>query len=86
MRTAFFLWLAALVFCTSAWAGGRPDSLTVVSVDQESKTLVKSATGVWWPVQPKSSKVNFPRHAAKLHRGKAVFYGNNFDTTYLLLQ
>lgn len=65
MRTAFFLWLAALVFCASAWAGGRPDSLTVVSVDQESKTLVKSATGVWWPVQPKSSKVNFPRHAAK---------------------
>ena len=95
MRTAFFLWLAALVFCASAWAGGRPDSLTVVSVDQESKTLVKSATGVWWPVQPKSSKVKFPHHAAKadvvvwFHGGmtsgnceKGLVAGDDFSKLY----
>ena len=55
----------ALLFCVSAWAGGRPDSLTVQSIDQESKMFIRSATGVWWPAQPKSSKANFPRHAAK---------------------
>ena len=55
----------ALFFCISAWAGGRPDSLTVVSVDQGNRMLVKSATGVWWPEPPKSSKASFPRHAAK---------------------
>ena len=27
--------------------------------------FVKSATGVWWPPQPKSSKASFPHHAAK---------------------
>ena len=55
----------ALTCCVSAWAGGRPDSLTVQFVDQESRMFVKSATGVWWPPQPKSSKASFPHHAAK---------------------
>jgi pimeloyl-ACP methyl ester carboxylesterase len=49
----------ALLFCVSAFASGRPDSLTVVSVDQGNRLLVKSATGVWWP-EKKS-----PKQAAK---------------------
>lgn len=65
MRATFLPWLCALAFCTSAWALGRPDSLTVSYSDKESKALVKSATGVWWPAQPKSSKVKFTHHAAK---------------------
>lgn len=49
----------ALLLCVSVWAGGRPDSLTVLSVDQGNRTLVKSATGIWWP-EKKS-----PKQAAK---------------------
>ena len=55
----------ALLFCASAWASGKPDTLAVSFIDQESKMFVKSATGVWWPEPPKSSKASFPRHAAK---------------------
>ena len=55
----------ALLFCASAWASGRPDSLMVLSADQENRMFVRSATGIWWPERPKSSKASFPRHAAK---------------------
>ena len=46
----------ALLFCASAWAGGRPDSLTVKPFDQQSRTFVQSATGVWWPVKKSPGK------------------------------
>ena len=47
--------LAALLAFSLAFAS-NPDSLTVRSIDPEKKVFVSSATGVWWPAQPKSSK------------------------------
>jgi pimeloyl-ACP methyl ester carboxylesterase len=57
--------LLLFVLACCAWAAGTPDTLTVSFIDQESRMFVKSATGVWWPAQPKSSKASFPHHAAK---------------------
>ena len=45
----------ALLVAFSLVSAGSPDSLTVVSVDQEKKAFFKSATGIWWP----------PHHASK---------------------
>ena len=56
--------LASTFFPLVPWAG-KPDSLTVRSINQERRTFFNSATGVWWPAQPKSSRASFPRHAAK---------------------
>ena len=60
MRVVALLFL----FVAFVWAG-NPDSLTVRSINQESRTFFNSATGVWWPAQPKSSRASFPHHAAK---------------------
>ena len=57
--------LLAVLLAFSLASAAHPDSLTVRSVDPEKKVFVSSATGVWWPVQPKSSKASFPHHAAK---------------------
>ena len=47
--------LGALLAFSLALAA-NPDSLTVRSIDTEKKVFVSSATGVWWPAQPGSSK------------------------------
>ena len=48
--------LLAALFAFSLAFASNPDSLTVRFMDPEKKVFVSSATGVWWPAQPKSSK------------------------------
>jgi pimeloyl-ACP methyl ester carboxylesterase len=57
--------LLAALFAFSLASAGSMDSLTVLSVDKGNKVFFKTATGVWWPEQSKSSKASFPHHAAK---------------------
>lgn len=58
--------LLVAVCCACALAAGNPDSLYVTVLGQGNGVMpARNAVGVWWPVQPKSSKASFPHHAAK---------------------